>query len=82
VFTWYARNITNKTIEMQLVFEDPYSISNDRKSSYILEITVLPPALQLFQTISFGEMTKNPLAKFLQKLPPQVKLGSVMNYVI
>jgi hypothetical protein len=82
VFTWYARKITNKTIEMQLVFEDPYSISNDRKSLYILEITVLPPALRFFKTISSGAITKNPLAKFLQKLPPQVKLGSVMDYVI
>ena len=28
-FTWYAKNITSTNIEMQLVFEDPLSISND-----------------------------------------------------
>jgi hypothetical protein len=44
-FTWYAKNITTTKIEMQLVFEDPLSISNDHSSRDMLEIMVLPPAL-------------------------------------
>ena len=59
--SWFAKNITSTKIEMQLVFEDPLSISNDRSSRDMLVITVLPPALRYFKTLASGALTKNPL---------------------
>ena len=59
--SWFAKNITSTKIEMQLFFEDPLSISNDRSSRDMLVITVLPPALRYFKTLASGALTKNPL---------------------
>ena len=79
MFTWYARNITNTTIEIQLLFDDPLSISNERNSLDSLSVTVLPPALSYFQTINSGALTKNPLQTFTQTLPPQVIPGKAID---
>jgi len=68
-FTWFAKNITNTSIEMQLVFEEPLSISDDHSSVDLLEITVLPPALRYFKTSAYGALTKNPLETLTLKLP-------------
>ncbi len=66
---------------MQLVFEEPLSISDDHNSEDLLEITVLPPALRYFKTSASEALTKNPLETLTLRLPTQLIPGTVMDFV-
>ena len=58
---WFAYNITEKTIEIQIIFYDPLQISSVQGSPNKIVIRLLQGSFEAFTSLKTGRLVLSPL---------------------